>query len=282
MSIETPATPGVYRGLPFGNYLAMPGVSKHELDLVARSPAHLLASKEAPQEVTPAMQFGTAAHAWILEPDKAPDQVIVSPKVDRRTKAGKEAYAQFEAMAGARTVISEEDARHLAKMSASVNSHRLAGKLLREAKDIEVSCQWEDERTGVMCRCRPDAISGDFIIDLKTTFDASRPAFAGTLYKYRYHVQAAYYLEGCKRLGLVSEDAQFLFIVAERKPPYGVAIYALPTDDLDRGRFQYERDLTRYAHCVKTGEWFGYTETIDYINLPFYARKEIDLLTGNE
>lgn len=282
MTIETPAIPGVFRGLPFEQYLQMPGVSKHELDLVSKSPAHYQAAKENPTEVTAAMQFGTAAHAWILEPKSAPDQVIVAPKVDRRTKAGKEAYAQFEMMAGKRVVVSDEDARHLSKMSAAVGSHKLAGRLINDAREIEVSCQWKDERTGTLCRCRPDAISGNFIIDLKTTYDASRHAFASTLYKYRYHVQAAYYLDGCREAGLVEQDAQFLFIAVERKPPYGVAIYALTSEDLDRGRFQYERDLGRYAHCVKTGHWFGYTESIDYCHLPFYARKEIDALTGNE
>lgn len=282
MSIASPTIAGVFRQLPFEQYLGMPGVSKHELDLVSRSPAHLQASKESPPEVTASMQFGTAAHAWILEPERAPDEVVVAPKVDRRTKAGKEAWAQFEMLAGKRVVVSDEDARHLSKMAAAVQTHKLAGKLIKQASEIEVSCQWLDERTETMCRCRPDAISGKFIIDLKTTFDASRHAFANTTHKYRYHVQAAYYLEGCKQLGLVDDDAQFLFIAVERKPPYGVAIYALGHDDLERGRFQYERDLTRYAHCVKSGNWFGYTETIDYIDLPFYARKEIDQLTGNE
>jgi hypothetical protein len=274
--------PGVWKHLPFKDYLALPGVSKHELDLVSKSPAHYQESKVNPPETTPAMAFGTAAHAWILEPDTAAEQVVVAPSCDRRTKAGKEAWAEFQTIAGNKTVVSQEDANHLAKMSAAVNAHPIARTLLNAATGTEVSVQWQDERTESLCRCRPDLMTPDFIVDLKTTYDASEEAFSKTVYKYRYHVQAAYYLDGCKSHNLVSPDATFLFVAVERKPPYGVAIYALPKDDLDRGRYQYERDLTRYAHCMKTGHWFGYTETINYIQLPTYARNHIDQLTGNE
>ena len=268
--------------MPFSDYLALPGVSKHELDLVAKSPAHYQEAKLHPPETTPAMHFGTAAHTWILEEDKAPEEIVVAPKVDRRTKSGKEAWAEFEAMAGTRTVVTSEDAHHLAKMASAVRSHKIARTLLQARTHTETSVQWQDPRTEELCRCRPDLITPDFIVDLKTTFDASRAAFAKTVHKYRYHVQAAYYLDGCKHHQLVSEGATFLFVVVERKPPYGVAVYALTHEDLERGRFQYERDLTRYSHCRKSGHWFGYTETIDYIQLPSYARNEIDALTGNE
>lgn len=274
--------PGVWKQMPFAEYLALPGVSKHELDLISRSPAHYQEAKLNPPETTPAMAFGTAAHAWILEPDEAASQIVVAPSVDRRTKAGKEQWANFTADAGSRTIVSQEDANHLSKMSAAVHAHPVAKTLLNAATGTEVSVQWQDPRTESLCRCRPDLMTTDFIVDLKTTFDASASAFAKTVHKYRYHVQAAYYLDGCRAQGLVGDDAQFLFIAVERKAPYGVAIYALTMDDLERGRFQYERDLTRYNHCSRTGHWFGYSEKIDYIQLPSYARHEIDALTGNE
>ena len=280
--MTTTLAPGVYKDTPFKEYLSWPAVSKHDLDLISRSPAHYQAAKQHPQETTPAMLFGTAAHTWILEPEKAPAEVAIMPKVDRRTKAGKEEYEDWKLMHGHKTLVNSEDARHIAAMAAAVNNHAMAGPLLKDRKMTEASMCWQDDLTEALCRCRPDLISGDIVIDLKTTFDASKQAFQNTIAKYRYNVQAAYYLDGCKKLGVVSDDATFLFVVVERKPPYGVAVYALPNDDLERGRFQYQKDLGRYAHCEKTGHWFGYSERIDYANLPFYARKEIDALTGNE
>lgn len=273
--------PGVHRQVPFNEYLRWPAVSKHDLDLVNRSPRHYQAAKLTPTETTPAMAFGSAAHTWILEPEKAPLEIAVRPNYDRRTKAGKEMAAEFDAGAFGKTIITEEDARHLAAMSAAVNQHKIAAKLIDDAIAIEASVLWQDERTKAMCRCRPDIIGKDYVVDLKTTYDASKDGFAKSVHKYRYQVQAAYYLDACMALNELPPESAFIFIAVEKKPPYGVAVYTLTKEDLDRGRFQYEKDLTRYAHCMQTGHWFGYSESINYIELPSYARNQIDNETGN-
>lgn len=275
-------TPGAHADVPFKEYLSWDAVSKHDLDLVARSPAHYRAAKLTPQETTPAMAFGTAAHAWILEPETAAQQVAVMPKVDRRTKAGKEQWAEFEMMHPNKVHIDDEDARHLAAMASAVRHHKVACRLLDDRTATEISVLWQDPRTEIMCRCRPDLVAGNIIVDLKTTFDASKAAFSHTMHKYRYQVQAAYYLDGCRAVGLVPDVSDFVFIAVEKKPPYGVAIYHLPVDDIDRGRFQYEKDLTHFAYAKRTNLWRGYSEAIDTIQLPYFARKEIDILTGNE
>jgi exodeoxyribonuclease VIII len=275
-------TVGAHADVPFKEYLSWEAVSKHDLDLVSKSPAHYRASKLTPTETTPAMHFGTAAHAWILEPETAARHVAIAPKIDRRTKDGKAQWAEFEMMHANKTHINSDDARHLSAMSAAVNNHKIAKELLKSRKGTEVSVLWQDPRTKSMCRCRPDLVTDNIIVDLKTTYDASKAAFMHTVHKYRYHVQAAYYLDGCRAVGLVPEVSDFIFIAVEKKPPYGVAVYHLAADDIDRGRFQYERDLTRYTYAFQHNHWFGYSESIDTIELPYFARKEIDILTANE
>lgn len=272
---------GLYKEIPFQDYLSWPGVSKHDLDLVAKSPAHFLAQEGTPLPVTPAMRFGTACHTAILEPNRLMEDVAVLPSCDRRTKAGKELAAAFEAESSGKTVISQEEMRHINEMSMSVLLHPVAGPLITNATHIEASATWEDVVTGERCRCRPDAIHPDLVVDLKTTIDASRWAFASSMHKYRYHVQAAYYLSGLKTLGVIDETATFVFLVVEKKPPYGVALYAVQQEDLRRGELQYERDLMRYAQCKKENHWPGYSESIGYIDLPIFSRREIDAFTGN-
>lgn len=273
---------GLHKDIPFREYQRWPAVSKHDLDLVSRSPAHYQAAKQNPPETTPAMHFGTAAHSWILEPHKAPHEVAVRPKVDRRTAAGKEAAAEFEALSIGKTIISEEEASRLAKMAAAVSSSKLARSLIEKADHIEASLFVENQQFEVATRCRPDIIHHNLVVDLKTANDASPKAFASSMVKYRYHVQAAYYLDLCKAAGVVTDDAQFVFLVVEKMPPFGVALYSVRPDDIDRGRLQYERDLQRYAHCQKTGHWFGYSDSISYCDLPNWARNEIDNTYGNE
>lgn len=272
---------GLHEKVPFDQYQQWPAVSKHQLDLIARSPAHFQAAKENPPEVTHAMQFGTAAHTWILEPEQAVTEIAVRPKYDRRTKAGKEMAEHFEVNNHGKTIITEEDARHIAKMAGAVSQHPLANGLVKSAHHIEASVMHR-HTIGVDTRCRPDIIGQDIVVDLKTSYDGSRDAFAKTMHKYRYHVQAAFYLDLLQGEGLVGPSAQFVFLVVEKLPPYGVALYAVTPDDVDRGRLEYEADLIRYKHGMETGDWPGYSRAIDYIALPAYARKEIDLRTNNE
>src|SRR5512135_2691860 len=58
--------PGVYAAMSLSAYHAAPGLSKSDLDLIARSPAHW---KYGPREETPAMRLGAAVHVAVLEPE---------------------------------------------------------------------------------------------------------------------------------------------------------------------------------------------------------------------
>jgi hypothetical protein len=48
LSLKT--APGLYADIPFEEYLAAPGISKHGLDLIARSPLHYHMSRPIPQQ----------------------------------------------------------------------------------------------------------------------------------------------------------------------------------------------------------------------------------------
>ena len=268
-------TPGAHHGVPFKDYLSWDAVSVHDLMLVSRSPAHLREARLAPKEPTANMRFGTAAHAWILlEPPDAAKEIIVCPKVDRRTKAGKAAYAEFEAEAGDRTVVSEEEADQLCRMKAAVHDSPAARGLLLAAPDREVSCCWDSaSQPGMLCRGRPDAMSRKLIVDLKTSFDASPKEFARSAANFKYHAQAAYYLDGLKRIGEVDDDAMFAFVVVEKLPPYGVACYVLDDDAMQAGRAFYMDALATYAECRTSNHWRSYsaTDKVETLSLPRWA-----------
>ena len=59
--------PGLYTDIPLLAYHAAPGLSKSDLDWIARSPAHW---KYGERVTTPAMRLGAAVHAAVLEPDQ--------------------------------------------------------------------------------------------------------------------------------------------------------------------------------------------------------------------
>lgn len=63
----------------------------------------------------------------------------------------------------------------------------------------------------------------------------------------------------------------FPFIVVEKTPPYGVAVYTLDAEAIELGRRIYKRDLATYAWCVQMNSWPCYSPDIQEIKLPRWA-----------
>ena len=122
---------GIHNHVPFHDYLEWDAISKHDLDDMARSPAHFQAAQSKPQTVTPAMTFGTACHTMILEPQNAPEEIAIMPKCDRRTKAGKEMAAEFQASSEGMSVITQEEYDRILEMRMAVDRHPIGGPLVK-------------------------------------------------------------------------------------------------------------------------------------------------------
>src|SRR5512143_2033910 len=113
----------------------------------------------------------------------------------------------------------------------AVHGHPTARALLSDGA-AEQSAWWLDPETGLLCKCRPDWSRPGLLLDLKTASDASPAGFFRALERYRYHVQAAYALDGWPQAGGGAVD-QFLFVVVEKALPYAVALYELSSALLD-------------------------------------------------
>lgn len=275
-------SPDEWEALDNAEYHRHSAVSKSHLDLVARSPLHYWARYVDPNRVepepTPAMLLGTAVHTHILEPDEWAARYVAGPEaLDRRTKAGKEAWAAFEADAAGRTVISRNDADLVLAMGRAVRNHPAASMLLQLLGAAETTWMWHDAATGLQCKCRPDWLTTDvsLIVDLKTTEDASPAGFRKSIANFRYHVQAAWYLDGVER-ATGRRPEQFLFICVEKRAPYACAVYAADAEMIDAGAKQARLDLDTLAVCKAADAWPGYSDQIEPISLPAWMRPKAD------
>src|SRR5690606_26886762 len=89
--------PGLYPDVPADVYHRWPAASQTVLKIMRdRSPAHARQYMLTPPEPTPAMVLGAAIHAAILQPDVFARQYVRAPELDRRTRAGREAWEQLE------------------------------------------------------------------------------------------------------------------------------------------------------------------------------------------
>jgi hypothetical protein len=262
--------PGVYPGVDFDDYLKWSNVSKHMLDSISRSPAHLRAALAEPRKRTPAMTLGAAVHAAVLEPGKFTQRYTQAPETDKRSKLGKEAHEA--AAAGGRVLLKIEELVAISEMLNAINSHPYAGILLNpDDGEAEVSIAWIDEETGVHCKARPDFLNHahNVCVDLKTCQDSSMGAFTRAIVSYNYHLQSSMYTDGLAANG---RDVDFVFVVVETDPPYGIGCYELSPADSELGRTRYKRALRVYQQCVENHTWPGYPEHVRIIELPSYAR----------
>ena len=248
-------------------YHALDAVGKSDLDMIAKSPLHW---KQAVREETPAMRIGSAVHCAVLEPERFATDYAVAPDGDKRSKAGKEAFAEFEAAHAGKPIISMADWALCEEIQHAVRMHPGAAALL-QAGQPEVSALWNDAEFNVGCRARYDWLTPDgLLIDLKTTQDASPAGFAKSCATFRYHVQAAWYLDAYQKAA-GDLPLGFIFIAVEKTPPYAVALYELDAEAVDLGRALARRDLARYANAREFGVWPGYSEAIQPLSLPKWA-----------
>jgi hypothetical protein len=256
-------------------YHARSEVSKSGLDLVHRSPLHFWNRYLNPNRVveppTDAMVLGSALHTRVLEPHLFDDEYAVAPQCDRRTKEGKMIWADFEQEAAGKALLKAEDAARINAMAEAVRQHPAARVLLSKSGKSEQSYFWTDDDSGIQCKCRPDFHTDDrrIIVDVKTTEDASPRKFLNSaLYNWRYHVQAAFYMQG------VPEAEVFLFACVEKKPPFAVAVYSLPAKLLERGLEEAKADLHLIAECRAANKWPSYSEEVQELPLPKWLDDE--------
>ena len=257
-------------------------VSKSHLDLVARSPLHYWARYVDPKRVEPeptaAMLLGTAVHTLVLETDQFAERYVAAPEgIDRRYKAGKELFAEWEAQAAGRTVLTKADADLIQAMGRAVHGHPAAAYLLGLPGKAETTHMWTDEATGLECKCRPDWLvdDGSMIVDLKTTEDASPAGFAKSIAAWRYHCQASWYLDGIQK-STGRRPEQFIFICVEKKAPHAVAVYAADAEMVAAGQVTAARDMLLLAECRDADYWPAYSDQIETISLPPWMRPRPD------
>ncbi len=249
--------------MPAAVYHGTKALSKSGLDQFRKSPAHFRAWQDGitKNESSPALEFGTAVHMAILEPELFAATYTVFAG-DRRTKDGKAAYEAV--IASGKTPLNQEQWDNITGAAAAVHAHPAAAPLLNGIQ-TEVSCF--DNWMGVKVKARIDGLGKDYIIDVKTTQDASPVAFGKSCAQFRYHVQAAWYRQ-------ITGINRFVFIAVEKEAPYGVACYELDEQAINLGIDIIEEQLRTFVECEQLNSWPCYSSQIQSLSLPAWAARQ--------
>jgi hypothetical protein len=234
--------------------------------LIADPPAKYWHYRNNPQEPTPALIVGSAAHEWLLEGDKWPlRHVVLDPDHDSRTKRGREVLAEARER-GVRPVTAEQFAQ-IKAMREALERHEYAMAAFQNGR-AETSMFWIDPHTRIWCRCRPDFLpaQGRIFADYKTTVSCRTDDLKRTIGKYGYHMQASWYGDGIRALGL-ADDPIMLFVFQEKAPPYLVRCVTVGAPSLIAAEGRNYQARSIFARCVREDRWPGYDEDIQTLDI---------------
>lgn len=258
-------------------YFSIDAVNQSLIKQILRSPAHAELYLKHGIKTTPAMEFGTAVHATVLNPDNFDNEVAVKPEnINRRTKAGKEEYAQWSEENANKAHIDTEQAAACISIAHKISLNETATSLLLGAK-CEQSYLWRDKDTSTTCKARVDIVNEDkkVIADLKTTVDASPEGFARTVVKFGYHIQAAFYLRGVsgysKAVKAYDKGWEFSIIAVESGRPHGVACYKLDKRAIEEGDYLIDKALKKWLEATVLNQYNSYPDVMTELSLPKWA-----------
>ena len=247
-------------------YHSLEALGSSDLKNLLKSPAHYKAAREEKRVPTAAMQLGTDIHCRSLEPDRFHDTYRAAPIVDRRTTKGKLIWEDFVNKNPGCEIRDLETFRLINEVGDAIRTHSVAGRELQGGVS-EASYLWCDPEFGVLCKARPDYYRNGVILDIKTTQDASFNSFQRNVHSYQMHLQAAHYLKGASLVQETTHDI-FRIIAVEVKKPYAIAVYELDLATLEKGEELRREALKRYSEASFKGEWGGYPNAIQPMNLP--------------
>lgn len=296
---------GVHQGVSNADYQADPAISKSQLDVVARTPLHYWQAyvnpEREPREATPAMMIGTLIHSAVLEPDTLNSAYAVLPEnaptrpTDRQRNAAKpspetllavEWWDAWERNLAGRTQITAEQWKVAMGVRDSVFKHPAAASLLRglgadgrgDTLGVgrpEVSYFGLDPEFGVRVKARADWLHpGSFILDVKSTEDASPDGFVRSVLKWRYHVQQSWYQDVIAAATDGEPPKDWYFLAVEKSPPYACGVYTLPPDIVRAGRALARRDLQRLVEARSLDFWPGYPQAPTELVFPGWAAEK--------
>lgn len=251
---------GIYRNISFGDYRKIEAVNNSMLTKFSITPAHAKAAMETPCE-SASMLLGSVFHSLVLEPLDFADNYAIEPNINKCTNAGKEELRAFIEANKGKTVISQAVFDTADLMAKKVLNHPIAKQFL--GGESELTIIWETNC--IKCKGRIDQKIDGVIVDLKSTHNANPDSFKSSLYRYRYHQQAAFYLDGIK--GLTGEDCSFVIIAQENDAPYGTSVFEIDSEVVNLGRQEYLSNLAEYQECITFDVWPCYPEILHKITL---------------
>ena len=264
---------GFVYDMPMEDYRKVPALNGSAIIHMRRSPMQYLHALENLSLETVATRLGTATHKLILEPKTVLDFEVWGKEEDQKVRRGK-VWDAFEAQHAGKHIVTEGEWNAICDISSAANRHPLASKYIHAQGKTEVCMFWQHPYTKRRMKARIDKLSGNTIIDLKTTRDSRPFRFGPQAHNLGYVVKMALYAQGFEIL--TGKKPQVKLIALESKPPYEGVVYDVSEEKRLIGLEELDKLIDRLSECEKANHWPAAYEMEEDLPLPAWASYEAE------
>lgn len=203
---------------------------------------------------TRSKSLGSLVHAMVLEPETVEDEFFRATKVDRRTKAGKAAWAEQQEAAEGKDLI--EAAVYDQGLDLSALLMKEMNRQLPGWRDGQKELSVLSSMYRVPAKCRIDLFHEGKIWDIKTTKSLRQRSFVGACDRYAYYGQMATYR---KMLSNYEKGVEIggLIVVQTVGAPM-VKVLPFSEEAKRYGTEQAQKAWSTLEKCKAESHWPGY------------------------
>ncbi len=243
------------------NYFEVKALSNSSMKYLLQSETAFLWHLNNPKKPTPAMEFGTMVHKYLLEPkDFWADYVLIPDKPEIANGSARRDSVEYLAYKDWKDTMPELDD----KKPISINDINTIGimaenfkqKLIEERINIDLVEQeilWtefeETTLSDVPLKAKLDGIDSqtNTIIDIKTIDNLNDYTIVSAIKNMQYYRQEAMYRTAYSQFNHNAKDIDFLFFFIEKNAPYDCRVVRLAPDYVDYGLAEMQMLITKYA-----------------------------------
>jgi hypothetical protein len=236
---------GIVQNLPFEDYRQQSGLNQSTLkQWFSATPKKTTAYKNYQ-----ALQFGSAGHCLLLEPEMFPELYVRAPEgLNQRGKTGKKRWAEYEEQHPGKILLRTGEWERLENIRKVFEIHPQIKKLWKNGS-AEVSLFWQDSEFALDCKARLDWFDADsaIIVDLKFTNNIAKAGVQKPIQDF-YAVQASWYVRAVTQLTTKVPD--FFFIFIEKYAPHLIRVCSVSAEDLKHGQQKIECAIKNMSNNI--------------------------------
>jgi hypothetical protein len=236
---------GIVQNLPFEEYRQQSGLNQSTLkQWFSATPKKTTAYKNYQ-----ALQFGSAGHCLLLEPEMFPELYVRAPEgLNQRGKTGKKRWAEYEEQHPGKILLRTGEWERLENIRKVFEIHPQIKKLWKNGS-AEVSLFWQDSEFALDCKARLDWFDADsaIIVDLKFTNNIAKAGVQKPIQDF-YAVQASWYVRAVTQLTTKVPD--FFFIFIEKYAPHLIRVCSVSAEDLKHGQQKIECAIKNMSNNI--------------------------------